>query len=249
MPSLEFKSYSVNITLVYLDTTDFSAIDAALSAKLSAAPQGFFTATAMVADLSRLSAETALDLAALQQLFKQHQLLLVGVSGTEMEDEHIAAQGLAKFEINDIRQAKRNPPPKVETIAPAAETHSAPSAVPAAIAAGAANAPQNKTFRGNVRSGQRIYAQGGDLTIIGTVGAGAEVIADGNVYVLGSLRGRAFAGAQGNDETHIFASEFSAELVSIAGNYQNYEQLDPYHGGKNCLVTLNKDETMLIVSL
>lgn len=74
-----------------------------------------------------------------------------------------------------------------------------------------------------VRSGQRIYAQGADLIILGQVSAGAEVIADGNVHVYGALRGRALAGATGNKNSRIFSTCFVAELVSIAGFYLTFE--------------------------
>ena len=246
MPSLESKSYSANITLMYLDSTDFSRITAALEEKLAHAPPDFFTAMPIVADCSRINEDEMRDLAQLKQIFNQHKLSLVGISGTSLEEAEIAAQGLAKFEINDIRaaakpQSNAEKSPKPQTVAAALPPSAAAIAPPLAA--------QNKILRGNVRSGQWVYAHGGDLPVIGPVGAGAEVIADGNVYILGSLRGRAFAGAQGNDEAHIFANDFDAEIVSIAGSYQNFEQLDPYRGGKNCLVTLNKDETMLIVSL
>lgn len=75
----------------------------------------------------------------------------------------------------------------------------------------------------SVRSGQRIYAQGADLIIMGQVSAGAEVIADGNVHVYGVLRGRALAGAAGDDQARILSTCFEPELVSIAGYYLTFE--------------------------
>lgn len=98
----------------------------------------------------------------------------------------------------------------------------------------------------HVRSGQRLYAEASDMVIIGTVGAGAEVIADGHIFILGSLRGRAFAGAHGDEQAFIFAAELDAELVSVAGQYQTMEQLEPYKGQKNMLVRLGSNETMQI---
>lgn len=74
-----------------------------------------------------------------------------------------------------------------------------------------------------VRSGQRIYAQGADLIIMGQVSAGAEVIADGNVHVYGVLRGRALAGAAGDTHSRIISTCFEPELVSIAGYYLTFE--------------------------
>ena len=74
-----------------------------------------------------------------------------------------------------------------------------------------------------VRSGQKIYAQGADLVVMGQVSAGAEVIADGNVHVYGMLRGRALAGAGGDTKAKIISTCFEAELVAIAGYYLTFE--------------------------
>ena len=70
-----------------------------------------------------------------------------------------------------------------------------------------------------VRSGQQIYARGRDLVLTTLVGNGAEVIADGSIHIYGALRGRALAGAQGDESARIYCQEFHAELVSIAGQY------------------------------
>ncbi|HEX4842486.1 MAG TPA: septum site-determining protein MinC [Limnobacter sp.] len=74
-----------------------------------------------------------------------------------------------------------------------------------------------------VRSGQKIYAQGADLVVMGQVSAGAEVIADGNIHVYGVLRGRALAGASGDTEARILSTCFEAELVAVAGYYLTFE--------------------------
>jgi len=71
-----------------------------------------------------------------------------------------------------------------------------------------------------VRSGQRVYAVGGDLSIIAPVSSGAELMADGNIHVYGPLRGRALAGMSGNLEARIFCHDLQAELISIAGHYR-----------------------------
>lgn len=75
----------------------------------------------------------------------------------------------------------------------------------------------------SVRSGQKIYAQGADLIVMGQVSAGAEVIADGNVHVYGVLRGRALAGAAGDTQARIMSTCFEAELVAVAGYYLTFE--------------------------
>ncbi|CCK14806.1 Septum site-determining protein MinC [Cronobacter universalis NCTC 9529] len=76
-----------------------------------------------------------------------------------------------------------------------------------------------------VRSGQRIYAPGADLVVTSHVSAGAELIADGNIHVYGTMRGRALAGASGDKEAQIFSTNLAAELVSIAGVYWLSDQI------------------------
>jgi septum site-determining protein MinC len=83
--------------------------------------------------------------------------------------------------------------------------------------------PANLIIDRPLRSGQQVYAQGGDLIILAAVNPGAEVIADGNIHVYAPLRGRALAGARGNSEARILTTVFAAELVSIAGIYRTFE--------------------------
>lgn len=102
----------------------------------------------------------------------------------------------------------------------------------------------------SVRSGQRIYAQGADLVVMGQVSAGAEVIADGNVHVYGVLRGRALAGAAGDAEARIISTCFEPELVSIAGYYLTFEADYPEGIRSNpTLVYLEEGETSAEVRL
>ncbi|MFZ6764542.1 septum site-determining protein MinC [Pseudoroseomonas sp. WGS1072] len=89
-----------------------------------------------------------------------------------------------------------------------------------------------------VRAGQRIWAQGADLIVNGTVNPGAEVIADGNVHVYGALRGRAIAGGADNTDARVFALNFEPELVSIAGYYAVREGLTDAPIGKPVQVRL-----------
>ena len=71
-----------------------------------------------------------------------------------------------------------------------------------------------------LRSGQQVYAKGGDLIVLAAVNHGAEVIADGSIHVYAPLRGKAIAGAKGNTEARIFALHMEPELLSIAGTYR-----------------------------
>jgi septum site-determining protein MinC len=74
-----------------------------------------------------------------------------------------------------------------------------------------------------VRTGQRIYARGANLVVLAIVNAGAEVIADGDIHIYAPLRGRAIAGAQDNPDARIFVHRLEAELISIAGCFQVFE--------------------------
>ncbi len=79
----------------------------------------------------------------------------------------------------------------------------------------------------SLRSGQKIYARDSDLIVVGVVNAGAEVIADGNIHVYGPLRGKAMAGARGDEEARIFTTCLEAELVAVAGVYRVIETALP----------------------
>src|SRR4029077_3136036 len=74
-----------------------------------------------------------------------------------------------------------------------------------------------------LRSGQQVYARGGDVIVTAVVSFGAEVIADGNVHVYAPLRGKAIAGARGNTEARIYTTCLEAQLVAIAGIYRTAE--------------------------
>jgi septum site-determining protein MinC len=77
-----------------------------------------------------------------------------------------------------------------------------------------------------VRSGQSILHPDGDVTIIGSVSSGAEIIAGGSIHIYGALRGRALAGVAGKDSARIFCSKLDAELVSINGLYKVADDFD-----------------------
>ena len=77
-----------------------------------------------------------------------------------------------------------------------------------------------------VRSGQSIVFEKGDVTIVGSVASGAEVIAGGSIHVYGTLRGRAIAGLAGNTRARIFCRRLEAELLAIDGVYQTADDMD-----------------------
>ncbi|MEN3794136.1 septum site-determining protein MinC [Fulvimarina sp. MAC3] len=77
-----------------------------------------------------------------------------------------------------------------------------------------------------VRSGQSIIFPEGDVTVVGSVSSGAEIVAGGSIHIYGALRGRALAGSVGNSNARIFCSKLEAELVAIDGLYKMPDDLD-----------------------
>jgi len=96
-----------------------------------------------------------------------------------------------------------------------------------------------------VRSGQQVYVEDGDLVVLSAVSPGAEVIADGCVHVYGPLRGRALAGARGDDSARVFARRFEAELVAIAGVYTVAEQIKSAKKGEATQVFLQHGKLVI----
>jgi septum site-determining protein MinC len=86
--------------------------------------------------------------------------------------------------------------------------------------------PSSLLLDSPVRSGQSVVFPDGDITILGSVGSGAEIVAGGSIHVYGTLRGRAMAGVNGNSAARIYCQKIEAELLAIDGYYQTAEELD-----------------------
>jgi septum site-determining protein MinC len=107
--------------------------------------------------------------------------------------------------------------------------------------------PVSLLLESSVRSGQSFYTEG-DITILGSVGSGAEVVAGGSIHIYGTLRGRAMAGANGNSAARIFCQKIEAELVAVNGYYQTAEEIDAAICDRPAQVWLD-GEIMKITSL
>ena len=91
-----------------------------------------------------------------------------------------------------------------------------------------------------VRSGQQVYAEGGDVICTALVSQGAEIIADGNIHIYAPFRGRALAGASGDKNARIFIHSMQGQLVSIAGIYRVFDkELPASLHGKSVVVSLD----------
>ena len=175
----------------------------------------FFLNAPVVLDLKDAAEFTReAEFAEAREILRRHTLSLIGVQNSAPAQlEAAASAGLASFAPN-APQPGRSPPREPTRTA---------SATPVAAKTRLVTQP--------VRSGTQIYARGADLVVTAAVGAGAEIIADGNIHVYGALRGRALAGAAGDVDARIFCSRLEAELVSIAGHYLVSEQLPPEQQG------------------
>jgi septum site-determining protein MinC len=86
--------------------------------------------------------------------------------------------------------------------------------------------PTSLLLDSQVRSGQSIVFPDGDVTIVGSVSSGAEIVAGGSIHIYGTLRGRAMAGINGNSTARIYCQKIEAELLAIDGYYRTAEEID-----------------------
>jgi septum site-determining protein MinC len=105
--------------------------------------------------------------------------------------------------------------------------------------------PSSLLLEAPVRSGQSVFFPDGDVTVLGSVGSGAEVIAGGSIHIYGTLRGRAMAGMSGNRAARIFCSKIEAELLAIDGFYRTAEDLDTALRGRLVQAWLNGEVLMV----
>jgi septum site-determining protein MinC len=197
--AIEFKGIDVALSVLKasLRSADLAALEQVL-ARIAASSPDFFGHEPTVVDLAELAGAEAPDWTALIALLRRYRIQPIGVCNVAAAQVGAAlAAGLA---VVDAAEA----PPARKAKAP-----------PAAAATLVVDRP--------LRSGQQVYARGGDVVLLAMVSAGAEVIADGHIHVYAPLRGRALAGASGNTAARIFTTCFEAELVSVGGIYRTFE--------------------------
>ncbi|WPG37826.1 septum site-determining protein MinC [Variovorax sp. EBFNA2] len=218
----EFKSATLPLIAVILKTADLDVLAEALDAQLADSPD-FFEQEPVVIDLSMLQELAAeadtpapeIDFAALRSLLARHQTQPIAVRGGSPGQHAAAREAGLSVAAMPSAPAPRSPAPPAE----------APAASEAPQIVRELPVPANGTLLIDkpLRSGQQIYARGGDVVVTAIVSFGAEVIADGNVHVYAPLRGKAIAGARGNTEARIFSTCMEAQLVAIAGIYRTNE--------------------------
>jgi septum site-determining protein MinC len=189
---------------------------------LAARSAGFFLRRPVVLDIDGLD----IDRLELRELVGQLGKRNVRIMGIEGARPSLLGADLPPA-MTDGRPASDFEPPATaeETAEPDAEQEVVEKEVPAEAVLG--KAMPSIIVTEPVRSGQSLFFPEGDVTVVGSVASGAEVVAGGSIHIYGTLRGRAMAGTTGDASARIFCSKLEAELIAIDGFYKTAEDMEP----------------------
>jgi septum site-determining protein MinC len=176
---------------------------AEIDATLARSP-GYFVGKPIVLDLAAVDLSSS-AIAHLVGSLNERSIRVLGIEG--VEEERLAA----------------NMPPLLTGGRACVITRSEPAQKPEPEAK---PKPTSLLLESPVRSGQSIVFMEGDVTVLGSVGSGAEIVAGGSIHIYGTLRGRAMAGVNGNSNARIYCQRIEAELLAIDGYYQTAEEID-----------------------
>lgn len=243
----ELKIGQVGIANLRVRTLDVEKLAEEMRDRVARAPK-LFARAAVIVDFGGLPGTPALaDARALVDALRDAGVIPVALAWGSSDNERLAVQLglplLAKFRAQYERAGEQasvgapsgaTGPERPVSAEPAVAAKAAPTKA-------ASDANPGLVQTAPVRSGQQVYADNRDLTVLAAVGAGAEVIADGSIHIYGALRGRALAGAQGFEQARIFCREFRAELVAIAGHYKVLDDIPRELHGKPVQISLHED--------
>jgi septum site-determining protein MinC len=189
---------------------------------LASRSAGFFLRRPVVLDIDGLD----IDRSELRELVGQLGKRNVRIMGIEGARPSLLGADLPPA-MTDGRPASDFEPPATaeETAEPDAEQEVVEKEVPAEAVLG--KAMPSIIVTEPVRSGQSLFFPEGDVTVVGSVASGAEVVAGGSIHIYGTLRGRAMAGTTGDASARIFCSKLEAELIAIDGFYKTAEDMEP----------------------
>lgn len=203
---------------------------------LASRSAGFFLRRPVVLDIEGLD----IDRAQLRDLVGRLSGRNVRIMGIEGARASMLGADLPPA-MSGGRAASDFEEPAAEPAKEAAATEAAAPPAPLSIETITAKATPSIVVTEPVRSGQALFFPDGDITIIGSVASGAEVVAGGSIHIYGTLRGRAMAGTMGNASARIFCRKLEAELVAIDGYYKTAEDLEPQLRGKPVQFWLEDD--------
>ncbi|NMV40516.1 septum site-determining protein MinC [Ralstonia insidiosa] len=226
-PLFEIRSGSVDALLLSPRTADLDALTAELTRRFADTPE-FFSNDVIAIDVRRLAEDERLPIDRLVETLTTLRARAIGVVADPEQADWAQAFGLPLLDSHGRRPRGEKDAKDGQDATEHAQAAEAPSSKAVAPAPSAppvdavAMQPGTMVIDRPLRSGQRIYARG-DLVVLDIVSDGAEVIAEGNIYVYASLRGRALAGVKGNLDARIFCTCLEPQLISIAGIYRTGE--------------------------
>jgi septum site-determining protein MinC len=197
---------------------------------------GFFAGRAVIVDVSGAQQVSKREIAALVADLHERGIRIMALEGA---DPSMSGLGLPPM-ISGGKPAGTIEVPGLTDAEPEQKEEN-----PGADAASTSQAAGSLLIEGSVRSGQSIVHMDGDVTVLGSVASGAEIIAGGSLHVYGALRGRAIAGAAGNSRARIFCRKLEAELLSIDGLYKTAEDLGSQFRGQAVQVNLDGDSMIM----
>lgn len=222
-PAFKIKTGNLPVLQLHILNADMAQLKKQLALRLAQTPD-FFASTPIVLDLSGIAESgSCLNFSELVSFMLERGLCAAGVVGGSVEQREDAIQaGLGLFPDAVARNPLRS------TTEEAVVAEPVQPELPGTEAAGADKisaivSRPTMVIDKPVRTGQRIYAEGANLVVLAIVNAGAELIADGDIHVYAPMRGKAIAGARGNEAAHIFVNGMEAELLSIAGCFKVFE--------------------------
>lgn len=208
---------------------------------LAARSAGFFLRKPIVLDVANLE----IGQAELRDLVAKLAARNVRIMGIEGARPSLLAPDLPPALTDGKGTSDVEIPAAEETVPPAS---AAADAGPAPMVSAPARPPSSMVVSQPVRSGQSLYHADGDVTIVGSVASGSEVVAGGSIHIYGALRGRAMAGTMGNSMARIFCRKLEAELIAIDGFYMTSEDLEPTLRGKAVQIWL-EGETIKVAAV
>ncbi|PZQ47151.1 MAG: septum site-determining protein MinC [Rhodovulum sulfidophilum] len=223
---LQVRGRSFTAVVIKLTGPADATFYGAIESLMRQAPH-FFVNAPLVIDLAEApELREKSDFIKLVRDMRARRLSVIGVqNGTA--DQDIAAFGAGLVCLQGGRDAPVERGGRQAQAEPSAPVAAAPAPVAAKPEPEAPAEQATLVITEPVRSGQRIFADRGDLVVLAAVSSGAELIAHGNIHVYGPLRGRALAGVNGDKTARIFCQSLEAELVAIAGLYRASDDLDP----------------------
>lgn len=214
---------------------------------------GFFAGRPVVLEISAMPQDERAVAAMVAEL-KKRDLRIVGIEGTDtswLKGESLppiltgGRAASAFVELASKKPVAEPEAPKPMERAGKAPAKAAPAPEPLPALDVPASGPTSLLLDKPVRSGTAIYFPQGDVTVIGAIASGAEVVAGGSIHVYGALRGRAIAGCNGNPRAQIFCRKLDPELLAIDGYYKTADDMDAQYRGRAAQVRLDGDAIVM----